>query len=179
MIFPLSFIHAPCFLSYSRWDVGAQSQSQEIPQGNFLLFLFFSYCSKTKTKAIIQVGEKKKKICSQTDLFHLWGERARRYDSVKFMCRFQRNHRCTRLKQYVVHSQKLKERSQRESGASVDGRKLSIWQTGSCCCGSSQQLFCSLPLTARDKWPLKSHDHLIHRSLAVNCALKLLAGTQR
>lgn len=74
MIFPLSFIHAPCFLSYSRWDVGAQSQSQEIPQGNFLLFLFFSYCSKTKTKAIIQVGEKKKKSVPK-QIYSISGER--------------------------------------------------------------------------------------------------------
>lgn len=71
-------------------------------------------------------------------------------------------------------------RERRCKRRAADGRKLSIWQTGSCCdCGSSQQLFCSLPLTARDKWPLKSHDHLIHRSLVVNCALKLLAGTRR
>lgn len=35
----------------------------------------------------------------------------------------------------------------------------------------------TLPLTVRDKWPLKSHDHLIHLSLAINCALTLQAGT--
>lgn len=33
----------------------------------------------------------------------------------------------------------------------------------------------TLPLTVGDKWPLKSHDHLIHLSLAISCALTLLA----
>lgn len=80
MIFPLSFIHAPCSLSYSRWDVGAQSQSQEIPQGNFLLFLFFSFffslviVQKPKQKLSFKSVRKKKKSVPK-QIYSISGEK--------------------------------------------------------------------------------------------------------
>lgn len=65
--------------------------------------------------------------------------------------------------------------------------KRNFWETERLwakSCPFGRQLWLQLPaafwrlsLTARDKWPLKSHDHLIHWSLGINYAFALLSGT--